>query len=85
MSCNLWVIVATSDGASPNRKFYRMRKALDEFCHRTVNLYAPNGSDLPIYSHLVVRHLVKPTIQYLAHAAGKTKTCAFLIIIEIIS
>ena len=24
MSCNLWVIAATSDGASPNRRFYRM-------------------------------------------------------------
>ena len=29
MSCNLWVIAATSDGASPNRRFYRMHKALD--------------------------------------------------------
>ena len=27
-TCNLWVIAATSDGASPNRAFYRMHKAL---------------------------------------------------------
>ncbi|PFX11533.1 hypothetical protein AWC38_SpisGene24694 [Stylophora pistillata] len=28
-SCNLWVVAATSDGASPNRKFYRLLKELD--------------------------------------------------------
>ena len=29
MQCNLWVIAVTSDGASPNRRFYRMHKLLD--------------------------------------------------------
>ena len=43
MSCNLWVIAATSDGASPNRRFYRMHRALDgnsgkDVCHRTINI-----------------------------------------------
>ena len=28
-TCNLWVIAATSDGASPNRRFYRLHKPLD--------------------------------------------------------
>jgi len=28
-SCNLWVIAATSDGASPNRKFSRLHNGLD--------------------------------------------------------
>lgn len=26
MSCNLWVIASTSDGASPNRRFFCMHK-----------------------------------------------------------
>ena len=46
-SCNLWFVAATSDGASPNRRFYRLHKALDggadgDLCYRTVNLYAPH-------------------------------------------
>ena len=46
-SCNLWVIAATSDGASPNRSFYRMHKTLDgdsgkEVCYHTINFYAPH-------------------------------------------
>lgn len=46
-TCNLWVIAATSDGASPNRSFYRLHKELDgdadgDLCYRTVNLYAPH-------------------------------------------
>ena len=28
-TCNLWVIATTSDGASPNRRFYRLHKPLD--------------------------------------------------------
>ena len=28
-SCNLWVIAASSDGVSPNRRFYRLHKPLD--------------------------------------------------------
>ena len=46
-SCNLWVVAATSDGASPNRRFYRLHKELDagaggDLCYRTVNFYAPH-------------------------------------------
>ena len=26
MTCNLWVIAATSDGVSPNRRFFRLHK-----------------------------------------------------------
>ena len=28
LTCNLWVIAGTSDGASPNRRLYRMHKPL---------------------------------------------------------
>lgn len=43
VTCNLWVIAATSDGASPNRAFYRMHKSLQvdaskDVCYRTINL-----------------------------------------------
>ena len=46
-TCHLWVIAATSDGASINRRFYRMHKDLDgnsqsDVCYRTINLYAEN-------------------------------------------
>ena len=46
-TCNLWVTAATSHGASPNRRFYRLHKPLDgdadgDVCYRTINLYAPH-------------------------------------------
>ena len=46
-TCNLWVIAATSDGASPNRRFYRQQKSLDEgadteVCYCTINLFVPH-------------------------------------------
>ena len=31
VTCNLWVIATTSDGASPNRRFYRLHKPLDGY------------------------------------------------------
>ena len=76
MSCNLWVIAATSDGASPNRRFYRMHKALDgnsgkDVCHRTVNLYAPHRF---IYFFADVPHLVKTTRNCLYHSGSGSRT-----------
>ena len=43
--CNLWVIATTSDGASPNRRFFRLHKGLDGMAdksvtYRTINLFA---------------------------------------------
>ena len=62
-TCNLWVIAATSDGASPNRRFYRLHNDLDgitdsDVCYRTVNLFAPPRF---IYFLSDVPHLVKTT------------------------
>ncbi|KXJ07724.1 DNA transposase THAP9 [Exaiptasia diaphana] len=62
LSCNLWVI-ATTDGASPNRRFFRMHKALDggaggDECYRTINIYAPTRY---IYFFADVPHLIKTT------------------------
>lgn len=63
VSCNLWVIASTSDGASPNRRLYRMHKPLDgdagsDVCYRTINLYAPHRF---IYFFSDAPHLVKTT------------------------
>lgn len=70
-SCNLWVIATTSDGASPNRKFYRMHQPLDDnagkdVCYRTINLYAPYRY---IYFFSDAPHLVKTTRNCL-HQSG---------------
>jgi len=75
-SCNLWVIAATSDGASPNRRFYRLHKPLDgdadgDLCYRTINLYAPHRfiffiSDAP--------HLIKTTRNCLRSSGSGTCT-----------
>ena len=67
LTCNLWVIASTSDGASPNRRLYRMHKPLvnnaeDDLCYRTINLYAPQRY---IYFFSDAPHLVKTTRNYL--------------------
>ncbi|PFX17564.1 hypothetical protein AWC38_SpisGene18105 [Stylophora pistillata] len=61
LTCNLWVIASTSDGATPNRRFYRMHKSLDgnadkDVCYRTINLFAPQRF---IYFFSDAPHLVK--------------------------
>lgn len=75
-SCNLWVIAATSDGASPNRSFYRMHKALDgdsgkEVCYRTINFYAPHRF---IYFFSDAPHLIKTTRNCLYHSGSGSCT-----------
>ena len=56
-SCNLWVIAAASDGASPNRRFYRLHKPLDgdagtDVCFRAVNIFAPPLLTMALTVHL---------------------------------
>ena len=72
VNCNLWVIAATSDGASLNRRFYRMHKAMDggtdkDVCHRTVNLYARHRY---IYFFSAAPHLVKTARNCLLHSGS---------------
>ena len=76
-SCNLWVIAATSDGASANRRLYRLHKPLDgdsdtDVCYRTINLFAPHRfiyffSDAP---HLVKQQGTVSCTQDLGNALG---------------
>lgn len=75
-TCNLWVVAATSDGASPNRSFYRMHTALDgnagkEVCYGTINLYAPHRF---IYFFSDTPHLLKTTRNCLYHSGSGTCT-----------
>ena len=62
LRCNLWVIAATSDGASSNRRLYRIHSELHDnlilgsICHKTVNLFA---DDRYIYFLSDAPHLLK--------------------------
>ena len=72
VNCNLWVIAVTSNGASPNRRFYRMHKAMDEgtdkdVCYCTVNLYAQHRY---IYFFSDAPHLVKTARNCLLHSGS---------------
>lgn len=75
-SCNLWVIATTSDGASPNRRFYRLHKALDndadkDVCYRTINLYAPHRY---IYFFSDAPHLIKTARNCLSNSGSGSCT-----------
>lgn len=75
-TCNLWVTATTSDGASPNRRFYRLHKNLDggagkDVCYRTINLYAPHRY---IYFFSDAPHLIKTTRNCLLHSGSGTCT-----------
>ena len=57
LTCQLPVIAAVSDGASPNRKFYRMHSDMDDkidagITHRTINLCAPDRHIWILLMHL---------------------------------
>ena len=43
LECNLWVIAATADGASPNRRFYQLHNQIadvpNELCYKTINFF----------------------------------------------
>ena len=70
LTCQLPVIAAVSDGASPNRKFYRMHTFLDgknngHVVHRTINLFAPNRY---IWFFADGPHLMKTTRNCIYHS-----------------
>ena len=68
-TCNLWVVAATSDGASPNRKFYQLHRIGKELCYKTENICAPWRN---IYFFSDAPHLMKTTRNCWANSgAGK--------------
>ena len=84
LTCNLWVIASTSDGASPNRRLYRMHKPLDnnaeeDFCYRTINLYAPHRY---VYFFSDAPHLVKTTRNCL-YSSGHGSCTRYVFIIKL--
>ena len=78
LTCNLPVIVTVSDGASANRKFYRMHAAMDNnagkaVVYRTMNVYAP---DRYIWLFADVPHLMKTARNCLYHSSiGASTRC----------
>lgn len=78
LSCNLRVIAAVSDGASPNRAFFQVNEFMDSceetivdhgFVYRTVNLYASDQCYIWFFSD--VPHLLK-TIRNCIYKSGNT-------------
>lgn len=60
-NCNLWVIATVCDGASPNRKFFKLHKGMDgnscqDVVYRTINIFCRQRY---IYFFSDPPHLVK--------------------------
>lgn len=74
LSCNLFVIATTSDGASPNRGFYKMHKGFvaddGSVVFRTPNIFA--SSDRFIYFFADFPHLLKTLRNNLLHSGSDT-------------
>jgi hypothetical protein len=72
LTCNLYVIASVSDGASNNRKFYRLHSMMDglvesEVTYRTINLFA---NDRFIWFFADAPHLIK-TLRNCLYHSGK--------------
>jgi len=76
MSCNLRVVAATSDGASPNRTFFKMHKGFvsgDIVVYRTPNIYAEDENTF-IYFFSDIPHLLKTLRNNLLHSGSEGHT-----------
>ncbi len=76
LECNLWVIAAVSDGASPNRLFYQLHADLvepgcDDVINYTPNLFAPSRN---IYFFSDAPHLLKTTRNCLFNCGSGKRT-----------
>ena len=74
LTCQLKVIAAVSDGASPNQKFYRIHKFMDSLVddmknvtYKTVNIFNPERY---IYFFADARHLTKTARNCLYHSGS---------------
>ena len=73
LTCHLSIIATTSDGASPNRKFYRIHFDMDggaekDVCYRVVNPFAESLRYIYFFSD--APHLVKTTRNCLMHSGA---------------
>ena len=72
LKCNLWVVAVTSDGAAPNRRFYRIHFGISadtdtDFTYKVKNLFAP---DRYIFFFADVPHLMKTSRNCLYHSGS---------------
>ena len=79
VECNLWVVAATSDGASSNRKFIKLHKAISGDHSRDItyciwNMYAPHRY---IYFIADAPHLLK-TARNCLYNSGSGKMSRYL-------
>lgn len=73
LTCKLMVVACVSDGASPNRKFFRMHHMMDgcidnDVVYRTVNLFAP---DRFVWFFADAPHLMKTARNCVHHSGNK--------------
>ena len=78
-TCNLWVIAKVSDGASANRKFYKLHTNLSfddskDFTYCVMNLYAPHRN---LYFISDAPHLIKTAMNCL-YNSGHGKQSRYL-------
>ena len=77
LTCNLWVISATADGASCNRKFFKLHEDLQKdsadksVVYKTINIFKPHRN---IYFFSDAPHLMKTCRNCLYHSGiGRTR------------
>ena len=57
LTCTLWVVATTSDGACPNRSFFGLNKGLDKNSgHRAVDLYEKHQYIFFLMDHIHKNH-----------------------------
>ena len=66
--CNLWVIATTSDGASSNRRFFRLHKELDGMAGKNVTYFNLFATWRFIYLFSDTPHLLKTARNCLSHS-----------------
>lgn len=86
-ACNLKVIAITADGASSNRKFFRMHKQAsngdEDIVYKTVNVYSPDNR--PLFFISDVPHLVKTVRNCWSNSFGHSFTRNLMVSLYIYS
>ena len=80
LTCNLWVVAASCDGAAPNRKFFNLHyglvgETLSGVIHRTLNLYATQRF---IYFFADAPHLLKTARNCLYHSGAASNHSRYM-------
>lgn len=73
-ACTLNVIAFTCDGASPNRKFFKMHRKGKELAYKTTNPYSDDNREIYFFSD--VPHLIKTTRNCWSNSFGHKQSRA---------